>query len=323
MSDQTAHRYPGQRARAGPDPDRRRRSPRRRVEVEIVTVARPATSPARRSPRSGSACSPPRCATRLPRGEVDVAVHSYKDLPTAPDPRLSLAAVPPRRTRATRWSPATGSRWANCRRARGRHRARAARRAAAGARSRPGDRADSRQRGHPAAEGRPTASSTPSCWPGPGWPGSAGSRRSPRCSTRSRCCPRPRRARWPWSAGSTTSTLEHLLRSSVDDEGTRAAVDRRARSAGRARGRLQRARRRAGRDGGRSRRARAGSWRICCCAAPPPTYGDSTPPAAAGSAWCVPRRTGDMTDGVRLGRASGRRAAGTRGRRRCPVPRRS
>jgi len=29
-------------------------------------------------------------------GEVDVAVHSYKDLPTAPDPRLLLAAVPAR-----------------------------------------------------------------------------------------------------------------------------------------------------------------------------------------------------------------------------------
>lgn len=32
----------------------------------------------------------------LVTGEVDVAVHSYKDLPTAPDPRLVLAAVPPR-----------------------------------------------------------------------------------------------------------------------------------------------------------------------------------------------------------------------------------
>ncbi|SDP87104.1 hydroxymethylbilane synthase [Actinopolyspora xinjiangensis] len=32
----------------------------------------------------------------LAAGEVDVAVHSFKDLPTAPDPRLSLAAVPPR-----------------------------------------------------------------------------------------------------------------------------------------------------------------------------------------------------------------------------------
>ncbi|WP_232660654.1 hydroxymethylbilane synthase [Pseudonocardia sp. TRM90224] len=32
----------------------------------------------------------------LAEGTVDVAVHSYKDLPTAPDPRLVLAAVPPR-----------------------------------------------------------------------------------------------------------------------------------------------------------------------------------------------------------------------------------
>ena len=28
--------------------------------------------------------------------EVDLAVHSYKDLPTAPDPRLVIAAIPPR-----------------------------------------------------------------------------------------------------------------------------------------------------------------------------------------------------------------------------------
>ena len=32
----------------------------------------------------------------LVNGEVDVAVHSYKDLPTAPDPRLTIAAVPAR-----------------------------------------------------------------------------------------------------------------------------------------------------------------------------------------------------------------------------------
>lgn len=32
----------------------------------------------------------------LAAGTIDVAVHSYKDLPTAPDPRLALAAVPPR-----------------------------------------------------------------------------------------------------------------------------------------------------------------------------------------------------------------------------------
>lgn len=32
----------------------------------------------------------------LAAGDIDVAVHSYKDLPTAPDPRLTLAAVPRR-----------------------------------------------------------------------------------------------------------------------------------------------------------------------------------------------------------------------------------
>jgi hydroxymethylbilane synthase len=32
----------------------------------------------------------------LAHGEIDIAVHSYKDLPTAPDPRLRLAAVPSR-----------------------------------------------------------------------------------------------------------------------------------------------------------------------------------------------------------------------------------
>ncbi|GAA1868275.1 hydroxymethylbilane synthase [Pseudonocardia ailaonensis] len=32
----------------------------------------------------------------LVAGEVDVAVHSFKDLPTAPDPRLTLAAIPVR-----------------------------------------------------------------------------------------------------------------------------------------------------------------------------------------------------------------------------------
>jgi hydroxymethylbilane synthase len=29
-------------------------------------------------------------------GQVDMAVHSYKDLPTAPDPRFTIAAIPPR-----------------------------------------------------------------------------------------------------------------------------------------------------------------------------------------------------------------------------------
>ena len=32
----------------------------------------------------------------IDNGEVDMAVHSYKDLPTAPDPRFVIAAIPPR-----------------------------------------------------------------------------------------------------------------------------------------------------------------------------------------------------------------------------------
>ena len=51
---------------------------------------------ASRSPTSASACSPPRCATPSHDGQVDMAVHSYKDLPTAEDPRFVIAAIPPR-----------------------------------------------------------------------------------------------------------------------------------------------------------------------------------------------------------------------------------
>jgi hydroxymethylbilane synthase len=45
-------------------------------------------------PSSGNAFSALR--TALLAGEVDVAVHSYKDLPTAADPRVVIAAVPQR-----------------------------------------------------------------------------------------------------------------------------------------------------------------------------------------------------------------------------------
>ncbi|MGB8961416.1 MAG: hydroxymethylbilane synthase [Pseudonocardiaceae bacterium] len=45
-------------------------------------------------PAVGDAYSALRCA--LAAGEVDVAVHSYKDLPTAADPRVVVAAVPER-----------------------------------------------------------------------------------------------------------------------------------------------------------------------------------------------------------------------------------
>ena len=41
-------------------------------------------------------------------GQVDLAVHSLKDLPVAPAPGLVLAAVPAREARGTRWPPGTG-----------------------------------------------------------------------------------------------------------------------------------------------------------------------------------------------------------------------
>ena len=52
-------------------------------------------------------------------GHVDMAVHSYKDLPTAPTTRGSRSPRYPRaRTPATRWWPATGWCWGSCLRAR-------------------------------------------------------------------------------------------------------------------------------------------------------------------------------------------------------------
>ena len=49
---------------------------------------------------------------------VDMAVHSYKDLPTAPDPRFTSRRYPRARTPGTRWWPATGWCWESCRRGR-------------------------------------------------------------------------------------------------------------------------------------------------------------------------------------------------------------
>ena len=56
-----------------------------------ATSTRP---PSRRS--AAPASSSPRCATRCSPATVDLAVHSYKDLPTAPADGLVIAAVPPR-----------------------------------------------------------------------------------------------------------------------------------------------------------------------------------------------------------------------------------
>ncbi len=58
--------------------------------------SRRAIGPVRRSPASASVSSSPRLRDALNAKEIDFAVHSYKDLPTAPADGLPIAAVPVR-----------------------------------------------------------------------------------------------------------------------------------------------------------------------------------------------------------------------------------
>ena len=62
------------------------------VLVEINTPGDASTAPISEFSTVGVFVSSLRAA--LLRGEIDVAVHSYKDLPTAPHPGLTIAAVP-------------------------------------------------------------------------------------------------------------------------------------------------------------------------------------------------------------------------------------
>ncbi|KAA2264846.1 hydroxymethylbilane synthase [Solihabitans fulvus] len=64
------------------------------AKVEIVTVSTPGDRSSAPIAEIGIGVFTSALRDALAAGEVDVAVHSYKDLPTAPDPRLSLAAVP-------------------------------------------------------------------------------------------------------------------------------------------------------------------------------------------------------------------------------------
>lgn len=64
--------------------------------AELVTVSTRGDRSSAPIPTLGVGVFVSQLRDALVRGEVDVAVHSYKDLPTAPDPRLRLAAVPPR-----------------------------------------------------------------------------------------------------------------------------------------------------------------------------------------------------------------------------------
>ncbi|UOZ09481.1 MULTISPECIES: hydroxymethylbilane synthase [unclassified Amycolatopsis] len=66
------------------------------AEVEIVTVTTPGDKSMAPIPTIGVGVFTSALREALLRNEVDVIVHSYKDLPTAPEPGISLAAVPPR-----------------------------------------------------------------------------------------------------------------------------------------------------------------------------------------------------------------------------------
>jgi hydroxymethylbilane synthase len=66
------------------------------ANVEIVTISTPGDRSSAPIAEIGIGVFTSALRDALANGEIDVAVHSYKDLPTARDPRLSLAAVPPR-----------------------------------------------------------------------------------------------------------------------------------------------------------------------------------------------------------------------------------
>ncbi|MDT7798860.1 MAG: hydroxymethylbilane synthase [Actinomycetota bacterium] len=66
------------------------------AEVEIVTVTTPGDKSMAPIPTIGVGVFTSALREALLRNEVDVIVHSYKDLPTAPEQGITLAAVPPR-----------------------------------------------------------------------------------------------------------------------------------------------------------------------------------------------------------------------------------
>ncbi|MEU0791033.1 hydroxymethylbilane synthase [Amycolatopsis sp. NPDC005961] len=66
------------------------------VEVEIVKVTTPGDRSMAPIATIGVGVFTSALREALLRNEVDVIVHSYKDLPTAPEPGITLAAVPPR-----------------------------------------------------------------------------------------------------------------------------------------------------------------------------------------------------------------------------------
>ncbi|WP_181775115.1 hydroxymethylbilane synthase [Amycolatopsis pittospori] len=66
------------------------------AEVELVTVTTPGDKSSAPIPTIGVGVFTSALREALLRKEVDVIVHSYKDLPTKPEPGITLAAVPRR-----------------------------------------------------------------------------------------------------------------------------------------------------------------------------------------------------------------------------------
>ncbi|MGI5504281.1 hydroxymethylbilane synthase [Lentzea sp. CA-135723] len=66
------------------------------AQVEIVVIKTAGDLSSAPIPEIGVGVFTTALRDALANGEIDVAVHSYKDLATAPDPRLTLAAVPRR-----------------------------------------------------------------------------------------------------------------------------------------------------------------------------------------------------------------------------------
>ena len=186
------------------------------VPVEIVPVitAGDRSAAAHRDRSAAPASSSRRCAMPCSRGEIDVAVHSYKDLPTAPADGIVIAAVPlredPRDALVAAGGRVLGELPPGARVGTGSPR-RAAQLRALGLGL--DDRARSAATSTPGWPRSPAVNSTRSCSRWPGCAGSVAPTRSPRSSTRSRCCRRRRRARWRSSAAPTTGpTLEALAR---------------------------------------------------------------------------------------------------------------
>ncbi|GAB3911260.1 hypothetical protein GCM10029964_116700 [Kibdelosporangium lantanae] len=78
------------------------------VRTEIVTVSTPGDRSDKPIAEIGIGVFTSALRDALADDEVDVAIHSYKDLPTAPDPGSRSRPCRCARTRGTRWWHGTG-----------------------------------------------------------------------------------------------------------------------------------------------------------------------------------------------------------------------